>query len=990
MKNLFIVGLLIFNFNLLAQHYFQQKVDFDIRVTLNPSLKVLKGYEKITYYNNSPDTLYYIFFHLYPNATKSKTQTALARQMLYNKNYSLYHQQEEHLGFIDSLAFKINGMENNFSILKDSLDIGILRLNKPLAPHEHIIIETPFYVKIPIAGLTRMGYYESNFGITQWYPKPAVYDNKGWHPYPYLNDGEFYSEFGNYNVEITVPIEYTIAATGNLKDTNEQIRLNNLISLSKQYSSSEEYINALSKLSYTSQKFKTLRFIQDSIHDFAWFASPYFKVAKDSAVINDKIIYTYAFYSPENHLIWHNAAKFVSDAVQYYSNNVGIYPYKQCTAVEMPYITEGGMEYPTITSIGIYHDENSLQNVILHEVGHNWFYGILASNERNEPWIDEGINSFYESNYYPTIPYKPRNDWEILFNLLNTSKFNSFLLIDYFYFSGNARPIGLKSEYYNQIEYYFNAYHNTKTVWHFIKNYMTDSIFNRAMQSFYAQKAFQHIHSLDLKNHFSTFTNKSLNWYFNDYLYNTHRSDYKIKHITFYEDSIDISIKNKNKTAFPFSLSLYDLNNQIIKDTLLEGNVKNFSINLKFSPKHLKKIIINSNESHLSFIESNYSNNLYNHRKFLPRLKPLSIRLAGFIDKPQHYDILVYPLSGFNYIDKNMIGLVFYAPQIPYPSFQFRLMPMYSIKNKSILGSYYAEKFWSLNKTIRYIKSNILYQSYSYPNNKYQKLWQDIHFSTEIPLTFYKMLDKCNITYQLTLDYATLPFYPYSHELYFKNSLKIEKQFQIYQTQFTTSLENHSHFAKVKLNGHLFFPFKNLKKGFEADYFLGFFIFNRSNYFIYNLFLSGTIGINDYLYQDVFVDRFYESNHTFWQHQFIQNDGMFSSFIPISSNHWMTSLRTTLAFPFPPPLYLYGTMGTYYQAKNAWVGSTQFPWEIGFEFRIIKNIFAVYLPVKMSKDISEFQDFMYGDTYISRIRFMFRLSALNPFKSTQKIHTFIE
>ncbi|HNV96000.1 MAG TPA: hypothetical protein PKG63_05960, partial [Bacteroidales bacterium] len=119
-------------------------------------------------------------------------------------------------------------------------------------------------------------------------------------------------------------------------------------------------------------------------------------------------------------------------------------------------------------------------------------------------------------------------------------------------------------------------------------------------------------------------------------------------------------------------------------------------------------------------------------------------------------------------------------------------------------------------------------------------------------------------------------------------------------------------------------------------------------------------------------------------------DGMFAAYTPIQSNHWLTSFRASIALPIPPPFYLYATTGTYYRAKNAWIGSQQFPWEIGFEIRMIKNIFAVYFPIKMSNDITSISNFMYGDNYLYKIRFTLRLSQLNPFKYSHKIHTFIE
>jgi len=990
-KNLFLIWAVVIHFFSFSQNYFQQKVDYAIQVSLDTSFKTLKGYEKITYINNSPDTLPYIYFHLYPNATHNKTKTALAKQFLFSNQLSLYFEQEQNLGYIDSLHFKINQNEARFEIVKDSLDIGKLYLNQPLLPNQSIIIETPFYVKIPVAGYTRMGYYDYIFGITQWYPKPAVYDHKGWHPYPYLENGEFYSEFGKFDVSITVPYNYTVTATGCLQNVEEWERIKKIAALSIDYPNIVDFANKLKELNKNGTK--TLRFIQDSIHDFAWFASPYFKIAHDSIQIQGKIINTWAYYLPYENNFWAKAAQYVSKSVKYYSEKVGNYPYQHCTAVETPNITEGGMEYPMITSIGVTKNENDLFHVIMHEVGHNWFYGILASDERQQPWIDEGINSFYESDYAHTAFSIPKNDWERFNKMMGQSIFPDFLLTDYFYFGGHALPIGLKSEQYSTIDYYFNAYLNTSSVWFFIKKYLGEDNFNDVMKQLYKQKSFQHVDEQDIKSLFEKNGQRPMDWFFNSYLNNTSRSDYKIVNVVSSETSYTITIKNKRKADFPFSLHIYPNNSSIASHESIQQGFSSGTQTITIDQQIKKgtRFVINNRHSNISFLESNYGNNSYTYRTLLPGLKKVSFRFAGIIDQPDCYDILFFPMAAYNTIDKSMAGLLLYSPQIPYPTFQFRLLPLYSIENKRLNGAYLVEKNIPINNYIQKIKTSMLYQTYSLPKNTKKTQWNDLKFNLEIPLSFNSDLSRWIFLFSSSIDYSTLPFSPYEQELYFTNEISTFKQFNIYKTDLHLSLENNHDFAKFKFNAHLFMPYNAKKKGIDLDYFLGAFLFNHSRYFIYNLFLSGTNGIKDYTYNDVFVDRFNtNTTNTFWQHQFVLNDGMFAAYTPIQSNHWLTSFRASIALPIPPPFYLYATTGTYYRAKNAWIGSQQFPWEIGFEIRMIKNIFAVYFPIKMSNDITSISNFMYGDNYLYKIRFTLRLSQLNPFKYSHKIHMFIE
>lgn len=201
--------------------YFQQEVNYIIDVKLNDVDHTLSAFEKIQYINNSHTSLNFIYFHLWPNAYKNN-QTALAKQLLKQRNTNLYYSKPEERGFIDSLNFMVNGKPIKWEYDKNHIDICKLYLNEPLGHNDTIIITTPFFVKIPDAKFSRLGHTNQAYFITQWYPKPAVYDSEGWHAMPYLDQGEFYSEFGSFDVKITLPKNYVLAATGDRIDEDEE------------------------------------------------------------------------------------------------------------------------------------------------------------------------------------------------------------------------------------------------------------------------------------------------------------------------------------------------------------------------------------------------------------------------------------------------------------------------------------------------------------------------------------------------------------------------------------------------------------------------------------------------------------------------------------------------------------------------------------------------------------------------------------------------
>ena len=211
----------IFNFAAAAQNsYWQQSLQYQISVRLDEKAHTLDGNLKLNYLNNSPDTLQYIWFHTWPNAYKND-RTDFSEQLLENGRTDFYFADPEYRGYMNRLDFRVNQEIAKTEDHPRYFDVIKLILPTPLPPGETILITTPFHVQLPKV-FSRSGYDGKSFQLTQWYPKPAVYDQKGWHEMPYLDQGEFYSEFGDFEVEITVPQNYIVAATGELQNESEK------------------------------------------------------------------------------------------------------------------------------------------------------------------------------------------------------------------------------------------------------------------------------------------------------------------------------------------------------------------------------------------------------------------------------------------------------------------------------------------------------------------------------------------------------------------------------------------------------------------------------------------------------------------------------------------------------------------------------------------------------------------------------------------------
>jgi len=395
-KNILFAFLLISLKTIAQPSYWQQDVRYTINAELNETEKSINGSLSLVYKNNSPHTLEYIWFHIWPNAYKNDS-TALRKQLAHdpeNKKKKL----EKGTGSIEGLAFTVNNVavQTQPHSNPEYIDIIKVLLQKPLSPGDSITIGTPFKVLLP-PYYSRSGYAGSEFMACQWYPKPAVFDQAGWHEFPYLDRGEFYSEYGDYEVKLTLPSSYVVGATGTLMTPEESDQYKKLgnrnVSKRKKHAL---YVPA------SGAGTKTLTYRAKHVPDFAWFADKDFVIQYDTIRLrNGQVVDAYCYFHKKRKTMWINSIDYTKDAVKKYSGWIGAYEYPVVQVVEGPENnSSGGMEYPMITLITSPDaTEESLDDVITHEVGHNWFMSMLGSNERAHTWMDEGLNTYYEFRY---------------------------------------------------------------------------------------------------------------------------------------------------------------------------------------------------------------------------------------------------------------------------------------------------------------------------------------------------------------------------------------------------------------------------------------------------------------------------------------------------------------------------------------------------------------------------------------------------------------
>ncbi|MBB4079737.1 hypothetical protein GGR28_002362 [Lewinella aquimaris] len=489
-----ILLLLLSSFLLRAQSgdYFQQEVSYDIRASLDDRNHELSCFLQLTYTNHAPVALDSIVFHLWPRAFSSD-QTAFARQQLRNGSTRFHFSAEEDRGTLDSLDFRVDGQPAAFRFTADP-DIGVLSLPAPLPPEAFITITTPFRVKIPMS-FSRLGHVGESYQMTQWYPKPAVYDRDGWHAMPYLDQGEFYSEFGDFRVAIDLPENYVVAATGTLQEADERSWL------LARADSAQRALAGRDDLSpgYVAQPYppsaaarKTVTYTAAGVHDFAWFADKRFAVLHDTLHLRprpNKAIDVWSFFTETEAALWKNSLTYTKRATRFFSERLGTYPYPQVTAVQSALSAGAGMEYPMITVIGMSGSSYALDEVLAHEIGHNWFYGVLGSNERRHAWMDEGLNSYYERRY--TREYYPERSGR--FQLL-PGRETDINALGYRYTArlGKDQAPDTPSDSLSQVNYWIAAYGKPTLVLEELEGQIGQAKVDAAFRRYYTTWKFRH------------------------------------------------------------------------------------------------------------------------------------------------------------------------------------------------------------------------------------------------------------------------------------------------------------------------------------------------------------------------------------------------------------------------------------------------------------------------------------------------------------------
>lgn len=503
-----------------------------------------KGKQEVVYTNNSADTLYRVFYHLYNNAFQPGSEMDMRLQSIKDPDGRMVNKikvddkevkesrisklNPNEIGYLHVSNFKQDGVN---AFIKEVETILEVTLAKPLVPGKSTKFTLDFNGQVPVQ-IRRSGRNNKEgvaLSMAQWYPKIAEFDFEGWHADPYISR-EFHGVWGNFDVKITIDKNYILGGTGSLQNPNK-------IGFG--------YEKKGSKIKKdTNSETLTWHFKASKVHDFTW--------AADKTYIHDKQItadgITIHFLYKNNPEIIENWKKAQIETVklmEYYNKTIGKYPYKEYSVIQGG---DGGMEYAMCTLILGEGKLDGLIGVIAHEMAHAWFQGVLASNESKHPWMDEGFTTFLEdSGIYELAEKKGENPI-----------FGSYKGYKKLVESGKEQPLSTHSDRYDENRCYSVASYSKGEIFLTQLEYLIGKKnLIKTLKRFFEEFKFKHPTPNDIKRTAERVSGANLDWYLIDWTQTTNTIDYSIKNVESATDGVQktgVSLERIGRMPMPIDV----------------------------------------------------------------------------------------------------------------------------------------------------------------------------------------------------------------------------------------------------------------------------------------------------------------------------------------------------------------------------------------------------------------------------------------------------
>jgi peptidase M1-like protein len=542
MKNLSIIlsVLLILNITLKGQEKasrqanerWQQHAEYTMEIDMDVNTNRYQGTQRIEYTNNAPEALDQVFYHLYFNAFQPNSMMDVRSRTIADADRRVGDRilklKEDEIGYQKIQSLKQNGRDVKYKTEGTILEVT---LNEPIQSGETVNFDMVWEAQVPIQ-IRRTGRDNAEgirYSMSQWFPKMSEYDYQGWHANPYIGR-EFYGVWGNFDVKISIDKDYVLGGTGYLQNPNE---------IGHGYETYGHDVNSKPNNGKLTWHFKA-----PNVHDFMWAADPDY--VHETRTLENGTVLHFLHQDGQNDDNWKMLPDLTVRAFEYASANFGEYPYKQFSVIQGG---DGGMEYPMSTLIT--GNRGSLLGVTIHEAMHDWYHGILGSNESLHPWMDEGFASYastrINAHLRGTVP-----EIATLDNLGTNSGQSRYLRIAA---SGEEEPLTTHSDHYNINGGYGASAYGKGATWMSQMGYvMGEENRDKALLQYFEDWKFKHPNPNDLIRSFEKVSNLELDWYNEYFVFTTKQIDYGIKGVLKDGDKTKVTLERVKKMPMPMDV----------------------------------------------------------------------------------------------------------------------------------------------------------------------------------------------------------------------------------------------------------------------------------------------------------------------------------------------------------------------------------------------------------------------------------------------------
>lgn len=647
------------------QGYWQQDVHYQIDARIDEKRDLIEGRMELTYWNNSPDTLQEAFFHLYQNAFQPGSY--------YDKKRGGSPKYGQHGS--KGRGTQVEEIRVNGQKVKTELDNTILRIELPegLKSGEKVSFSMRFRTYFDEKGtwrrmdLFRTSEGKKHYNGVHWYPRISVYDQRsGWTTDQHLGK-EFYGDFGTFDVSLNFPSNFIVQATGNLTNRKEAMpdSLRQALDLSN-FEDKAWGEPASTIIPYDSSERKTWNFHAENVHDFAFTADPTYRI--DTVKWNG--ITCMALVQEAHASGWSNAASLTKETIKTFSRKIGPYGHNKIIVAD----ARSGMEYPMLTLCG--GRDPGYRGLLVHEIGHEWFFGMVGTNETYRAAMDEGFTQFLTAYGLETIDgdtlvqKTPENPYEKKFEEPAIAR-EQEVYMGYLKSAlrKNDAVLNTHSDHFKDYGKYRQVYYKMSTMLYNLQYVLGDSLFWGSMQNYFKEWRFAHPYFNDFRRSVNQYSNTDLNWFFDQWWNTRERIDYAVKNVEKLKGDrhrivlerkgemqmpLDVRIKGKNGQTQDYYIPNSWFKKQTNAKTLDRwiGWGKDFSDTYSFTtkvPDGIDEVIIDPS-GRLADVDRR------NNRKHLP--VELSFD-AGLYEEPdrKHYEIRWRPALWYNGLDGVKLGL---------------------------------------------------------------------------------------------------------------------------------------------------------------------------------------------------------------------------------------------------------------------------------------------------------------------------------------------